>query len=84
VPAAVRNVCVLRRIAFVLVVLPALTLVGCGSGSSDKDLGRIIYDVPKVPGSEKTFPMPELDPKAKSDQPDNPFGLRTGPPADTH
>ena len=69
-----RNVSVLRWIALGVLLVPWASLSGCQSRASDEELGTIVYEVPKVPGSEKPFPLPDLDPNAKSDMPIDPFG----------
>jgi hypothetical protein len=37
-------------------------LAGCGPELSKNDLGTVIYDVPKVAGSDQPYPMPQLGP----------------------
>ena len=39
-----------------------LSFAGCESKIPKQDLGKVVFEVPQVPGSEKPFPMPELDP----------------------
>ncbi len=36
-------------------------LAGCDPPLDPETYGRVIYDVPKVPGSEKPYPLPELE-----------------------
>jgi hypothetical protein len=36
-----------------------LLTAGCEPSVSKKDLGTVIYEVPKVPGADKAFEMPE-------------------------
>lgn len=33
--------------------------VGCGPRISDEELGEVIFEVPKVPGAEEPFSLPE-------------------------
>ncbi|HLA83897.1 MAG TPA: hypothetical protein VJL29_03810 [Thermoguttaceae bacterium] len=63
-----RYVSALPRILLGPLLLAWAFLPGCQSRGSDEELGTIVYEVPKVPGSDKPFPIPELDPKAKSRQ----------------
>ena len=50
------------RLGGVILVLVAATLIpGCGPKLSKEELGKVVFEVPKVPGSETPFPMPELD-----------------------
>jgi len=59
-----RNASTLRWIGLSLLLGPSLVIAGCGPSYSDEELGTMVYEVPDVPGSDETFPMPELDPKA--------------------
>ena len=42
--------------------------LGCQESPSKEELGTIVYEVPKVPGSEEAYPIPDLNPDAKSTQ----------------
>ena len=43
---------------------------GCGPELSTSDLGHVVFEVPKVSGSEKPYAMPQLGPPLeKSDAP---------------
>lgn len=53
-----------------LIVLMCLT--GCGPELSQQDLGHVVYEVPKVAGADKPYPMPELGPPVEWKQ--DPFG----------
>jgi hypothetical protein len=33
---------------------------GCGRAASDEDLGTVVFEIPKVPGADTPFSMPEL------------------------
>ena len=46
-----------------LFALSVATLVGCGPTSPSKSefSGEIVTEVPKVPGVNKRYPMPEID-----------------------
>ncbi|MBN1590235.1 MAG: hypothetical protein JW888_12040 [Pirellulales bacterium] len=69
-----RNVSILRLIGLTafLALFPAAS--GCGPSCSEEELGTIVHEVPEVPGSDKEFPLPKLDPSAASEEP-------TGPPS---
>jgi hypothetical protein len=49
------------RLTFGLIGLVLLFAPGCGPEVPKEDLGKMIYEVPKVPGAEKTVELPELD-----------------------
>jgi len=66
----VRNVSVVHWIVLGLLAVPGMLTSGCQPAGSEEELGTIVYEVPKVPGSEKPLPMPELNPGAKSDRSD--------------
>jgi len=36
------------------------TLPGCGPAVSKSDLGRVVYEVPDVPGAEKEYNIPDV------------------------
>lgn len=38
-------------------------LVGCGPELSDRDLGTVVEEVPKVDGADKPYHMPQLGPE---------------------
>jgi hypothetical protein len=59
----------MRRIrGFVLAAFAAAVLMpGCGPGLTEKDLGTIDYQVPKVPGAEEPYPLPSPGPKTKDE-----------------
>lgn len=42
-----------------------LVLSGCERRIPKEELGKVIFEVPQVPGSEKPFIMPELEPLEK-------------------
>jgi len=41
--------------------------LGCEPTKPSKDMGTIIYEVPKVEGADKPYEMPELDPPSAKD-----------------
>ncbi len=45
-------------------------LAGCGARISPAELGKIDRDIPKLPGTDKPWPMPELDEPATEDSAD--------------
>jgi len=63
----VRDVCSLPAVALTVILAFFLAASGCQRGCSEEDLGTIVHGVPDVPGSEKVFPLPELDPTAQSE-----------------
>jgi hypothetical protein len=50
------------RHLFLLVSLLGLSafLIGCGPQLSESDLGTVVFEVPKVAGSEEPYPLPQL------------------------
>lgn len=40
-----------------------MCLVGCGPELSDRDLGTVVEEVPKVDGADKPYHMPQLGPE---------------------
>jgi hypothetical protein len=52
----------LRHIALLFCVLFALMITGCGQSVSDKDMGTIINDIPKISGADQPYDMPQLGP----------------------
>ena len=55
---------VLRWIAMGLLMVT----FGCQQSPSKEELGTVVYEIPKVPGSEETYPIPDLNPDAKMTQ----------------
>jgi len=41
----------------VLLVVPLA--VGCGPAIPSEELGDVVFEVPKVPGAEEPYPLPE-------------------------
>jgi hypothetical protein len=39
----------------------ALVITGCGPAVSNKDMGKIIYEIPHVQGADKPYDMPKLE-----------------------
>ena len=64
----------IRRILLGL-ILTMLFASGCEQRIPKEELGTVIYEVPKVPGSEKSPAMPELD------SAEDAGATPTGPPA---
>lgn len=55
---------------FSLLLLLALPVspVGCGPALSKTDLGTVVFEIPKVPGADTAYRMPQLEglpPQAK-------------------
>ena len=55
------------RYWFGLVVLVVL-LAGCGPELSRTDLGTVVYELPKVAGSDEPYQMPQLGPPQDEDE----------------
>jgi hypothetical protein len=46
------------------------TVGGCGPRLSSPEFGTILHEIPKVPGTDKPYPMPQLDePSAAKEEP---------------
>ena len=45
-----------------------LLLSGCGPELSKTDLGTVVYELPKVAGSEQPYQMPQLGPPREEDE----------------
>lgn len=48
----------MRVLCFLL--LACLISAGCGPAVSQEELGKVVYGVPAVPGTEAPYPLPEL------------------------
>jgi hypothetical protein len=44
-----------------------VVLGGCGRELSKSDLGTVVFEVPKVAGADKPYPMPKLGPPDEKD-----------------
>ena len=49
----------MRGIISIPLLVLAATLFGCESASQE-ELGEIVYEMPKIPGTEKPYVLPEL------------------------
>ncbi len=47
---------------FLAAFLTCIGATGCGAQVSKADLGTVIFEVPKVPGTEEPYQMPQLAP----------------------
>jgi hypothetical protein len=45
-----------------LLAFLAAILGGCGPALSKSDLGTVVFEIPKVAGADKPYPMPKLGP----------------------
>ena len=54
------------RLSYLVVLL--VTLGGCGRELSKTDLGTVVFEIPKVAGADKPYPMPQLGPPKEGDQ----------------
>jgi hypothetical protein len=52
---------------YVRLGLPLLlmSLVGCEATVSERDLGTVVFEIPKVAGADEPYPMPQLGPPAE-------------------
>ena len=52
-----------------------LVLAGCGPELSKTDLGTVVYELPKVAGSDEPYQMPQLGPprEDKDEDEDHPL-----------
>ncbi len=53
---------------WLLCLLIAFLTLGCGPAISEKDMGAVIYEVPKVKGADQPYEMPELAPWQEEDE----------------
>lgn len=51
-----------------------ILLAGCGPAVPEGELGQVILEVPKVPGSEKPYPLPKIPPPPGFHPQTDPFG----------
>ena len=54
-------------LGFILAGLLAVTASGCGPKLSEEELGTVIFEVPKVPGTEEPYELPEAAPALQGD-----------------
>lgn len=47
------------RIGVVVLVGALAFVTGCGPAVSKSDLGRVLDEMPKIPGADQAFPIPE-------------------------
>jgi hypothetical protein len=45
-----------------LLLAMAVLLLGCGQELSERELGNVKYELPKVQGVDEPYKMPQLDP----------------------
>jgi hypothetical protein len=50
----------------VLLGAAGIIVVGCGPAVPEKELGTVLYEVPKVPGSEDAYELPEVQAAGKA------------------
>jgi len=48
----------------------AIDAPGCGPAVAKSDMGNIVYEVPKVAGADKPYPIPEVLPPLAAREPD--------------
>jgi hypothetical protein len=61
---------VLATLSATVVLLSAVS--GCNPGVSKKDLGTVVFKVPKVPGADQPYKLPKLG--APPPETEGPFG----------
>jgi hypothetical protein len=49
---------------YLALLLTGLSLAGCGAELSKADLGTVVFEMPKVSGTEGPYEMPQLGPPA--------------------
>ena len=54
-------------LVLLLNLLIALTVTGCGPAVSSKDMGTIIYEIPRVQGADKPYELPKIITPHKED-----------------
>jgi hypothetical protein len=47
-------------LVLLLNLLITLTVTGCGPAVSSKDMGTIIYEIPRVQGADKPYELPKI------------------------
>jgi hypothetical protein len=52
---------------FGILLLFLLAVVGCGPHLSQSELGKVVFEVPKVAGADEPYPMPQLGPPKDDD-----------------
>ena len=57
-----------------VVLAAALVLPGCGPELSEEELGTIVYEVPKVSGSEAPYELPPATSQAPTPKDSQPSG----------
>jgi hypothetical protein len=50
-----------RGVGLILCTLTLIVTNGCDSRVPKQELGTVVFEVPRVPGSDKPFEMPELE-----------------------
>lgn len=52
------------------VLVGAMAVPGCGPAVAKSELPNIVYEVPKVAGADKLYPIPEVVPPLAKREPD--------------
>jgi hypothetical protein len=59
----------LRSAVAGLLLLASAVLLGCEPKLDEQQYGQIIYDVPKINGADRPYPLPQLeDPEEKPNE----------------
>ena len=69
------------HIRALILLLVTLNTAGCGPTLQPEDLGTVETKVPKLPGSEVPFPMPELETPAEQESKTPPRAAGPAPKA---
>jgi hypothetical protein len=54
-----------RDLALLFCVLITLVITGCSPSASDKDMGTVVNEIPKVSGADQPYDMPQLGPPSE-------------------
>jgi hypothetical protein len=49
-----------KSVAILLVLLVASAISGCRPSVSDKDLGTVVYEIPRVKGADQPYELPKV------------------------
>ena len=52
----------MRNLLCLLILILLVLVGGCGPELSKQELGTVVFEIPKISGSEGPYPMPQLQP----------------------
>lgn len=61
----------MRRIFLVLLAAIASLNVGCAPQASEAELGKIVYELPEVPGAKEPYLLPAATEGAAAEKPEH-------------